>query len=157
MASDVVRHFNSVPRTSTMKREARVGISIMRRLLTFLVIAVASLSESQGSIAAPPNIDDILLTLKARQLFYQDEQLRPYNIGIQVVDRVAILFGSIPKAELVQRAETKLRGIFEIRDIRNELNVSPALPPLPGDRLSPVRGQPMSLQQFSGNPNGSRN
>jgi hypothetical protein len=107
----------------------------MRCWIAITVIAVGSLLGMGASISAtPPKIDDILLTIKARQLLYQDAELRSYNIGVQVIDRVAILFGPVPKIELGRRAEARLRGLFELRTVRNELEVPAPLPQLPVER-----------------------
>jgi hypothetical protein len=109
----------------------------MLRRFTFLAMAAASLFLARGPLsAAPPDIDDILLTIKVRQILHQDQELRPYNIGVIVVDRVAILFGPVSKIEHALRAEARLRDLFELRDVRNDLDVSATLPILPIERVS---------------------
>lgn len=101
----------------------------MRRLLLTLLLTVGSLAVSRSGLAdGPREFDDILLTIKARQILYQDKELQSYNIGVQVVGRVATLFGPIPKSELSRRAEARLRELFELRDVRNDLRVLPSPP-----------------------------
>ncbi len=116
----------------------------MRRWLASMVVAVGSLPIFGGSIsAAPPAIEDILLTIKVRQALYRDEELRPHNIGVQVIDRVAILFGPVNSLDLGLRAESRLRGIIELRDVRNELDILETLPELLPERVpapAPVPG-----------------
>jgi len=121
---------------------------VMRRLLAVLFIAVWSLPWAGSLVAAAPgDIDDILLTIKTRQVLYQDKELHSYNIGVQVVDRVAILFGLVHKADLGRRAETRLRELFELRGVRNELRVLPSEPAFTTPRLpspAPLPGQESS-------------
>ena len=101
----------------------------MRRLLLTLLLSMCSFFGPRSALAdAPREFDDILLTIKARQILYQDKELQSYNIGVQVVDRVATLFGPIPKSELSRRAEARLRELFELRGVRNELRLLPSPP-----------------------------
>lgn len=83
--------------------------------------------------AGPPDVDDVVLTIRARAALYQDDELRPHNIGVRVVGRVATLFGPVAKLDLGLRAESRLRDMIELRDVRNELDVVPAPAPLPLD------------------------
>lgn len=121
----------------------------MRRLLALLSIVLWSfLDGGSSTVAAPREVDDILLTIKARQVLYLDKELHAYNIGVRVVDRVAVLFGLVPKSDLGPRAETKLRELFELRGVRNELRVLPSEPPTSTQRFptpAPFPGQEPGL------------
>ena len=58
----------------------------MIRPFAFVAFAMWSLFLGIGArAAAPPDIDDILLTIKVRQILHQDQELRPYNIHVGVV------------------------------------------------------------------------
>ncbi|MEI7687725.1 MAG: BON domain-containing protein [Planctomycetota bacterium] len=107
----------------------------MRRWILALVAAAGFLS---GSLAcgAPPEVEDVLLTIKVRAILYQDVELRSHNIGVRVVDRVAILFGPVTKLDLGLRAESRLRDLIELRDVRNELDLMTPLPDFLPQRLS---------------------
>lgn len=106
----------------------------MRRRLRSLVLAALLLTGSPA-LAAPPSVDDVILTIKIRQMLYRDDDLRPHNIGVQVVDRVAILFGPVPSLDVGLRAESRLRGLIELRDVRNDLDVVTPLPELLPERI----------------------
>jgi hypothetical protein len=73
---------------------------------------------------------DVRQTVRARQVLLQDPALAPHNVGVVVRDRIATLWGPIPSAPLRQRAEQALRGLFELAEVRNHLEVSGAEPEL---------------------------
>lgn len=108
----------------------------MRRWLLGL-IAVAGLLAGTSVAAAPPDVEDVLLTIKVRAILDQDPELRDYNIGVQVVNRVAILFGPLPKLDLGLRAESRLRDLIELRDVRNQLDIVAPVPDFLPNRLPP--------------------
>src|SRR3712207_6613159 len=97
------------------------------RLRTALWLSFLCLPLAAGrGIAAPPGVvEDILYTMQARKLLAEDAALRPLNLGVSVKNRVATLWGPVPKAELGRQAESRLRKMIELRDVRNELDVTP--------------------------------
>jgi hypothetical protein len=96
--------------------------SVMRSWILQSVVALTVLFRTAESARAEePCIDDILQTIRVRQILHEDEVLRQHNIGAFVKNRVVILWGPIPKLDLGLRAESCLRGLPEIRDVRNEL------------------------------------
>ena len=94
----------------------------MRRWLLRLFLIAAFVAPSAAP-AIEPCIDDIVQTIRARQLLYDDDELRLLNLGVIVENRVATLWGPVPKLDLGLRAESCLRGVVEIRDVRNQLIV----------------------------------
>ncbi len=74
---------------------------------------------------APGEVNDVVLTIHARTLFFEDEVLRPHNIGVRVQGRVAVLWGPIADMDLGLRAESRLRGMIELRGVCNELHLMP--------------------------------
>jgi hypothetical protein len=145
--ADAIRH--SVAASDSQQLRKGKGSSQqtefgMRRLLLTLLVTASSLSAA-ALADVPREFDDILLTIKARQILYQDKELQSYNVGVQVVDRVATLFGPIPKSELSRRAETRLRELFELRGVRNDLRVLPS-PPTYSNVRSPTPA-PFSKQE----------
>jgi hypothetical protein len=133
----------------------RIG-AVMRR---WLPILAGLLLIGDAAPAGPPWIDDVLLTLKARKLLHDDPELRRLGLGIIVENRVAILWGPVPTLDQGLRAESRLRGMIELRDVRNELDVietgsgGPVEPPRPSigapeaepRPLPPTRGVPVEL------------
>jgi hypothetical protein len=109
----------------------------MRRLLALLAMVVGFLIGSAAA-AAPPDIDDVLLTIKVRAMLYKDVELKNHNIGVMVVGRVATLFGPVSKIDVGLRAESLLRDMIELRDVRNELDVLESLPEFLPNALPPV-------------------
>jgi hypothetical protein len=96
----------------------------MRSWILQSVVALAVLLRTVGPAdAEEPWIDDLLQTIRARQILHDDEELRGLLIGVSVRNRVATLWGPVPKLDLGLRAESCLRGVPEIRDVRNELAV----------------------------------
>src|SRR6266446_3806353 len=94
-----------------------------------LVLALSWLPCEAGIVATKPASPeavsrDLGLTLQARRLLLKDRELGPLNLGVRIRDRVAILWGPVPSAELALKAETCLRAMFEIVEIHNELLVT---------------------------------
>jgi len=104
-----------------------------------------TLAFSLPGVAAPPEppYADIWQTWRARKLLYDDPALGPFNLGVRVKDRVAVLWGPAPSLEVALRAEARLRTMFELIDVRNELIILPdetrdgMVTPPPGPRLTP--------------------
>jgi osmotically-inducible protein OsmY len=69
---------------------------------------------------------DARLTFLARRALLDDETLTPFNVGVQVRDGIATLIGRVPSKDLVTRAESCVRLVQGLRDVRNELLVGPA-------------------------------
>ena len=92
--------------------------------MPFRVAIIGVLLAIHSAIRADP-IDDVVQTVHARKLLYDDARLRDLNIGISVKNRIATLWGPAPSLELAQLAESRLRAVVEIREVRNELHVSP--------------------------------
>ncbi len=81
---------------------------------------------------------DLVLTIQARRALLLDRELAPLNLGVRVRNRVAILWGPVPSAELAFKAEVCLRGVVELLDIRNELFVTDDVPDPPAGAPTPM-------------------
>jgi osmotically-inducible protein OsmY len=73
--------------------------------------------------AVDPAMQDMELSLRARQAFAEDPLLSRQEIGIDVRNRVATLWGSVPSAEVYRLAEKRLRLVLGLVDFRNDLHV----------------------------------
>jgi BON domain len=89
-------------------------------------------------------IRDLGQTIKARLVLQDDPQLGSLNLGVKVTNRVAVLWGPVPSPDLSLRAEQRLRGMFELVDVRNNLSIetdnqaAPLVSPVPnGPRFLP--------------------
>jgi hypothetical protein len=96
---------------------------------------------------------DLGQTIKARLVLQDDPQLGALNLGVKVTNRVAVLWGPVPSQDLSFRAEQRLRGMFELVDVRNDLSIetdaetAPLVnPPLvnPGPRFLPDPSTPIA-------------
>lgn len=83
----------------------------------------------QSRIIGDPS-RDVRQTMQARKLLAEDPDLAAWNIGVMVTDRVAVLWGPVPSAEIAFRAELCLKTMFELVEVRNELSVSESLEPV---------------------------
>jgi hypothetical protein len=95
-----------------------------RRRFLFPAIVGLTLGPAQ---AADPN--DVRLTLESRQSLNADEKLAALNLGVTVKSGVATLFGPVPSEELARRAESRVRVVNGLRNVRNELHIAPPLDP----------------------------
>ncbi len=95
------------------------------RLAGFFTFAVSVLltGKVQGQALEEGLIRDLGQTIKARLILQNDPQLGSLNLGVKVANRVAILWGPVPSPDLSLRAEQKLRGMFELVDVRNNLSI----------------------------------
>jgi hypothetical protein len=113
-----------VPPTGRRPRRAFcLGFALAALTLGF------ALGRPEPAGGAPPTSThedrDWQLAYRARLLFLKDTVLAPLNLGVNVRDRVAILWGAVPSPEASRRAEQLVRGLDGILGIRNELQVDP--------------------------------
>jgi osmotically-inducible protein OsmY len=92
---------------------------------TSLAPAEPAPSVSSVTVEGDP-ARDCRLTYRARQALFQEPGLATVtNLGVSVRSGVATLWGGVPSADLSLRAETLLRQIQGIFEVRNELHVEP--------------------------------
>jgi BON domain len=81
----------------------------------------------------PPIIGDPRLdsrhTLQARRLLLEDPDLASFNIGVIVTDRVAVLWGPVPSAEVAFRAEVCVKAMAELVRVKNETFLNDPMEP----------------------------
>jgi hypothetical protein len=82
------------------------------------VITVAPTSQSAQASR------DLEHTIQARQALLRDPDLAWLNVGVRVRNRVAVLWGPVPSVELGFKAEICVRGLIELREVRNQLFVN---------------------------------
>jgi hypothetical protein len=89
--------------------------------------ALAAILLILGSASAPAQDDpirDCRLAMRARQAWQQDPALaNVIHLGVTVRAGTATIWGAVPSAELARRAETLVRDIQGIFEVRNELHV----------------------------------
>ena len=117
-------------------------------LILLTIVAVASVASGQNRIDDNA-LRDVRQTIQARKRLADVPELAELNIGVIVVNRVAVLWGPVPSAAEAFRAEVCLRTMIELADVRSELLVSEPLdlirrplkinrpPQLVPDRLPP--------------------
>ena len=131
-------------------------------MFTNTLFLVASLLEAAETPAAAPRpadngANDCRLTLRARQALFQDETLGRLNLGVSVRAEKGVLWGEVSSLELARRAETCVRQVAGILEVRNELRVvrpdDPAkefLTRLPPKRSAPLPGRVSMLHRPAG-------
>src|SRR5437867_1650726 len=107
-------------------------------------LGAAALSANPGWTQTPSTeLDrDLWQTVQARKLLLEDPQLGPLNLGVKVTNRVAVLWGPIPSAQLAFRAEQRLRIMFELVEIRNCFTIEP------DDQVAPAWPRPPGAPQI---------
>jgi osmotically-inducible protein OsmY len=103
--------------------QARTGRFLVTAVIAFLVC----LSWQSALRTAPPTEaeQDFYLTVRARMALSADPQLAGCNLSVRVKNRVAILWGPTPSAEVAERAVRILGNMIDFIDVRNELQVVP--------------------------------
>jgi len=94
---------------------------IVRVSALFLLFCVSGVSLAQS--LDPSSFRDLSQTVQARRLLYDDPQLGSLNLGVRVTNRIAVLWGPVPSRELSLRAEERLRTMFELIEVRNQMTV----------------------------------
>ncbi len=78
------------------------------------------------------------MTVHARLALADDPVLGPTNLGVRVLDNVAVLWGPVPSEEVRRRAVErvkKVQGVLEVRD--TDVYVAAPAPPLPAPTVIP--------------------
>jgi hypothetical protein len=93
-------------------------------------LALAILAVPQPAVADQPTVNDIRLTLRARQALYQNKELAPLNLGVSVRAGVAVLWGRVPSVAASKRAEALVRKVPGVLEVHSELQISPPDDPM---------------------------
>jgi hypothetical protein len=92
--------------------------------------------------------------MNARQALRQDRELKAFNIGVQVRDGVATLWGPLPSDDAVRRALRVVAQVEGIGRVRSDLSVENKLPPLDlRDNPNPLRASSASPERDTGSLN----
>jgi BON domain-containing protein len=146
-----------------------VGALLRHRLLTGMLLATVSLIYGPAAAWAIDEQEfsrDLLQTVEARRALLQDRELAPLNLGVKVHNRVAVLWGPVPSAELAKKAVRLLSMMPELSEIVNELKVcpefdKPARPPAAPELITKTihfpSGSPAMLTNLSQDRNDGRN
>jgi osmotically-inducible protein OsmY len=107
--------------------------------MLFAGFALASAPAADPS-SAPPATSDIVLARTALTALDADRLLREVNLLVSVVDRVAVIGGPVASAEMAKRAESLVRSVPGIVEVKNRCYVQEGSDPLlraMSDRLPP--------------------
>jgi len=142
---------------------ATLSLAVIAAII-FLGPMAASESPAPSALVS---VSDLQLSRLGREVFGQDKDLAPLNLGVTVKDRVARLTGDVPSHEVSRQAEQLLRKVPGILEVQNDLRL--ILPedervntftPLPSSRPPLVQQsippQPRSPGALTGQSNGSR-
>src|SRR5437588_658029 len=73
---------------------------------------------------APDRPLDLKHENQARTALAQDADVAGYNLGVEVKDRVATLWGTLPNTELNRRAIELLKKLPEFREVRSDVKMN---------------------------------
>ncbi len=92
-------------------------------LLGTAVITTIDLSTERRTVGR--NIDDNVLELKLRKIYWTDERLgSPVNISVTAMNGIVLLTGEVHTDEQRQYAESLARSYEQTREVVNELDLS---------------------------------
>src|SRR2546427_8146204 len=107
--------------------------------MLFSVSVLAVLAATSDVRAADIGRQDVLHTVLARRMLLQDDKLAPFNLGVTVRNRAAVIWGTVPTVELARRAQALVRSAPEFVEVRNELRIDP------GEAIGFAPGSPQFL------------
>lgn len=96
--------------------------------LIFTCVTVPAWTQPP-TIIGDPRLDS-RHTLQARRLLLEDPDLASFNIGVVVTNRVAVLWGPVPSAEVAFRAQVCLKAMVDLVKVKNETFVSDLSEPM---------------------------
>ena len=91
-------------------------------LLGTAVITTIDLSTERRTLGR--NIDDNVLELKLRRVYWTDESLGSVNISVTAMNGIVLLTGEVHSDEQRQYAESLARSYDQTREVVNELDLS---------------------------------
>lgn len=126
--------------TNTTARRTTTGWCRRGGLVVALLVCTGA---ARGDLLS----SDLKLTLAARTALADDDRLRELDLGISVKNNVARVWGSVPSADLAQRAVDRARRVPGIERVVDQLVVEspddPLVQFLKTPKLSPVFGKAM--------------
>jgi len=96
--------------------------------LTVLLVVAGWVTASEWGFADPPL--DLQHANQARRALAQDRDLAAFNLGVEVEDRVATLWGTLPGDGLRRRAIELLKTLPEFRAVRSDIMIDPEHKPV---------------------------
>ncbi len=104
-----------------------------------LALALAAASALAGAAGAaepgrPPGgvldfIRDMRMTLQARRSIRLDKDLNKLNLGVEVKNGIAHVWGPVPDSHAARRAVSRLEAIDGVTDVRTDFHIRKVAPP----------------------------
>jgi hypothetical protein len=113
-----------------------------RWLLLVVILIFGTVASAGPDRPAREPSPDVTHTIQARKLLADDPELANWNLGVFVTDRVAVLWGPAPSAEVAFRAEERLRTMIELVGVQNKLFVCESIEPV---RAAPAADVPLRV------------
>lgn len=127
-------------------RVLRNGVASLA-LLSAVLPAAGAAEQTPRRNVARPGTSDTMLARSALAALDADSQLKDLSVVVSVVDRVAVIGGSVPSPDAGKRAEEIVRNISGITDVKNRCFVQSQPDPLiraVTERLNPTVRRPSS-------------
>src|SRR5439155_5112664 len=137
---------NRLPPSGTRRTRCFRGLApfllasgLLLGLLPSANAAEPSPAASAGQRSYERQIRDWQLTIYARRVLSQDQELAPLNMGVSVRKGVATLWGPVTSASAALRARECLRRVPGLDDVHSELYIVEAdNPSIASPRLRPA-------------------
>ena len=98
----------------------------MAAMAAAAVVAFAGAGcASRGQQPIGEYIDDAGTTTRVKTRLVEDDLIRAFQIRVDTLAGVARLSGSVRTQAQSQRAEELARAVYGVKDVRNEIVVSP--------------------------------
>jgi hypothetical protein len=127
-----IRHRNPESRqAAAASRNANVGSRVPRRYLAVgALFGFLAISAPAADPSAAPAVSDVVLARTALSAIDADPMVRDVNVLVSVVDRVAVVGGPVPSQEHGRRAESIIRRVPGIVEVKNRCFVQEPPDPL---------------------------
>ena len=112
-------------------RNANAGSRVPRRYLAVgALFGFLAISAPAADPSAAPAVSDVVLARTALSAIDADPMVRDVNVLVSVVDRVAVVGGPVPSQEHGRRAESIIRRVPGIVEVKNRCFVQEPPDPL---------------------------
>jgi hypothetical protein len=130
--------FRTAPRRAALTLTALLAVGVL------LGGPAPAPAQTEKNVSALLNLQHTLLVRKA---FLKDNELAPLNLGVQVENHIATLWGPVPSAKLLAKAVKTAKSVPDILEVHSYLYLDlfevpePQYLPAPGSALAAPPGK----------------
>lgn len=108
---------------SVRKSLAAMTVGAASLLVAPLAMANADNAGTDKSQSAGEYVDDAVVTTKIRAAIVAEENLSNFDIGVETIDGVTTLTGTVDSEEQKEAAERVTKEVEGVRRVNNDLQV----------------------------------